>query len=223
MTDAARIHDHVSDQARSRLKRRYAAERRFRLYGVVAISLAMLALIWLFSTVIARGHSAFLQSEVQLDITFSEEVIDPSGRRDLQELNVVNYAALVRRAIRARFPEVTQRRDRRDLAKLISRGADLVLRDMVLNDLGIIGATRKVWLPASADVDMLRKGYISRDVPASERKVNDKEIAWIDILEEAGEIRTSFNTRFFISGDSARSPSWPASGARWSGPSLRFS
>ena len=72
MTDAARIHDHVSDRARSRLRRRYAAERRFRLYGVVAISLAMLALIWLFATVVARGHSAFLHSEVQLEITFSE-------------------------------------------------------------------------------------------------------------------------------------------------------
>ena len=202
MTDAARIHDHVSDRARSRLRRRYAAERRFRLYGVVAISLAMLALIWLFATVVARGHSAFLNSEVQLEITFSEEVIDPGGKRDLRELNVANYAALVRRAMRARFPEVTQRRDRRELAKLASVGAGLVLRDLVIEDPGIIGSTRKLWLPASDDVDMLRKGYIPRDVPESERKVSDKELAWIDALEEAGELRTGFNARFFSSGDS---------------------
>ena len=202
MTDAARIHDHVSDRARSRLRRRYAAERRFRLYGVVAISLAMLALIWLFATVVARGHSAFLHSEVQLEITFSEEVIDPGGKRDLRELNVANYAALVRRAMRARFPEVTQRRDRRELAKLASVGAGLVLRDLVIEDPGIIGSTRKLWLPASDDVDMLRKGYIPRDVPESERKVSDKELAWIDALEEAGELRTGFNARFFSSGDS---------------------
>ena len=202
MTDAARIHDHVSDRARSRLRRRYAAERRFRLYGVVAISLAMLALTWLFATVVARGHSAFLHSEVQLEITFSEEVIDPGGKRDLRELNVANYAALVRRAMRARFPEVTQRRDRRELAKLASSGASLVLRDLVIEDPGIIGSTRKLWLPASDDVDMLRKGYIPRDVPESERKVSDKELAWIDALEEAGELRTGFNARFFSSGDS---------------------
>ena len=202
MTDAARIHDHVSDRARSRLRRRYAAERRFRLYGVVAISLAMLALIWLFATVVARGHSAFLHSEVQLEITFSEEVIDPGGKRDLRELNVANYAALVRRAMRARFPEVTQRRDRRELAKLASVGAGLVLRDLVIEDPGIIGSTRKLWLPASDDVDMLRKGYIPRDVPESERKVSDKELAWIDALEEVGELRTGFNVRFFSSGDS---------------------
>lgn len=202
MTDAAHIHDHVSDRARSRLRRRYAAERRFRLYGVVAISLAMLALIWLFATVVARGHSAFLDSEVQLEITFSEEVIDPGGERDLRELNIANYGALVRRAVQARFPEVTGRRDRRELARLVSGGAGLVLRDLVIDDLEIIGTTRKVWLPASDDVDMLRKGYISRDVPESERKVSDKELAWIDALEDAGELRTGFNTRFFTSGDS---------------------
>ena len=202
MTDAAHIHDHVSDRARSRLRRRYAAERRFRLYGVVAISLAMLALIWLFATVVARGHSAFLDSEVQLEITFSEEVIDPGGERDLRELNIANYGALVRRAVQARFPEVTGRRDRRELARLVSAGAGLVLRDLVIDDLEIIGTTRNVWLPASDDVDMLRKGYISRDVPESERKVSDKELAWIDALEDAGELRTGFNTRFFTSGDS---------------------
>ena len=202
MTDAAHIHDHVSDRARSRLKRRYAAERRFRLYGVVAISLAMLALIWLFATVVARGHSAFLDSEVQLEITFSEEVIDPGGERDLRELNIANYGALVRRAVQARFPEVTGRRDRRELARLVSGGAGLVLRDLVIDDLEIIGTTRNVWLPASDDVDMLRKGYISRDVPESERKVSDKQLAWIDALEDAGELRTGFNTRFFTSGDS---------------------
>ena len=202
MTDAAHIHDHVSDRARSRLRRRYAAERRFRLYGVVAISLAMLALIWLFATVVARGHSAFLDSEVQLEITFSEEVIDPGGERDLRELNIANYGALVRRAVQARFPEVTGRRDRRELARLISGGAGLVLRDLVIDDLEIIGTTRKVWLPASDDVDMLRKGYISRDVSERERKVSDKELAWIDALEDAGELRTGFNTRFFTSGDS---------------------
>ncbi|MCE2481544.1 MAG: phosphate ABC transporter permease PstA [Alphaproteobacteria bacterium] len=202
MTDAARIHDHVSDRARSRLRRRYAAERRFRLYGVIAISLTMLALTWLFATVVARGHSAFLHSEVQLEITFSEEVVDPGGKRDLRELNVANYAALVRRAMRARFPEVTERRDRRELAKLASSGAGLVLRDLVIEDPGIIGSTRKLWLPASGDVDMLRKGYIPRDVPESERKVSDKELAWIDALEEAGELRTGFNARFFSSGDS---------------------
>ena len=202
MTDAAHIHDHVSDRARSRLRRRYAAERRFRLYGVVAISLAMLALIWLFATVVVRGHSAFLDSEVQLEITFSEEVIDPGGERDLRELNIANYGALVRRAVQARFPEVTGRRDRRELARLVSAGAGLVLRDLVIDDLEIIGTTRNVWLPASDDVDMLRKGYISRDVPESERKVSDKELAWIDALEDAGELRTGFNTRFFTSGDS---------------------
>ena len=104
--------------------------------------------------------------------------------------------------MRARFPEVTGRRDRRELSRLVSSGAGLVLRDLVIDDLDIIGTTRKVWLPASDDVDMLRKGYIPRDVAESERKVSDKELVWIDALEDADELRTGFNTWFFSSGDS---------------------
>ena len=30
------------------------------------------------------------------------------------------------------------------------------------------------------DVDMLFKGYIARDVPESDRRINDRQLTWID-------------------------------------------
>jgi phosphate transport system permease protein len=52
------------------LKRRYRAERRFKIYGVVAIALSLAFLALLFVTIIGKGYSAFQQTEIKLDIYF---------------------------------------------------------------------------------------------------------------------------------------------------------
>jgi phosphate transport system permease protein len=49
---------------------------------------------------------------------------------------------------------------------------------------------------------MLRKGYIPRDVPETERRVDDKQLAWFDALEAQDRVALQFNTTFFTAGDS---------------------
>ena len=49
---------------------------------------------------------------------------------------------------------------------------------------------------------MFLKGYIPRNVPESERRVSDKQVAWIDQLAAAGRLEKKFNTIFFQVGDS---------------------
>ena len=52
------------------LKRRYRAERRFKIYGIVAITLSLAFLALLFLTIVGKGYSAFQQTEIRLDIFF---------------------------------------------------------------------------------------------------------------------------------------------------------
>jgi phosphate transport system permease protein len=73
---------------------------------------------------------------------------------------------------------------------------------MVVADSGIIGATRKVWVPASDDVDMLMKGNIDRSQPESDRQINDLQLTWIDRLRRDNRLKKRFNTTFFTAGDS---------------------
>jgi phosphate transport system permease protein len=73
---------------------------------------------------------------------------------------------------------------------------------MVLDDPALIGTTKAVWLPSSGDIDVYVKGHISVDIPESERRVKDKEIAWVKTLQERGALEQKFNTRFFTDGDS---------------------
>jgi phosphate transport system permease protein len=184
------------------LKRRHAAERRFHIYGVVAISVALAMLVLLFATIAVQGIPAFVATEIRLEVYFDPDLIDPQGGREPAALARGDYGALVRGALQARFPEVEGRRQVRALTRLMSTGASRALRAMVREDSELVGQRRTLWLPASDDVDMLRKGRIDRERVESERRLKDQELAWIDALTAGDAVRTRFNAGFFSGGDS---------------------
>ncbi len=194
--------DRRPSAAAQRLKRRHAAERRFKIYGVLAISVALIALIALLINIVGKGYSAFVQNQIELEIHFDPETIDPSGSRDPAVLSGANYTALIRQSLQAEFPDVTGRREKRSLAGIVSSGAGFELRSMVLADPDLVGQTKKVSLPLADDADMFEKGYIDRATDSSSRRVSDDQIAWLDALRERGQIHTALNVDFFTHADS---------------------
>ena len=193
---------HTSESMMRRLAKRHAAERRFRIYGIVAITLALAALATLFASIVGNGYTAFQQTHIALDITYDPEVLGIGEARDAATLSGANYPALVKQSMRNLFPEVKGRKAERALYGIVSSGASFLLREQVLADPGLVGRTRRVRVPADDDIDMLIKGHIDRDVPEMERRVSDEKIAWITRLEEDGRIEKHFNTTFFTAGDS---------------------
>ncbi|MET0084799.1 MAG: phosphate ABC transporter permease PstA, partial [Sedimenticola sp.] len=181
---------------------RYARERRFRRVGFGAVLMGLLFVSFLFVSIIGNGYTAFEQTFVRLNIEFSAEDIDPEGSRDRQVLSAANYAGLVKKALRTEFPDVKSRGDKRKLYKLVSSGAPLALREMVMANPDLIGTSQEIWLVADDDIDMLIKGHIDRNVPESERRVNDTVVGWVEQLESKGAVEKQFNTAFFTNGDS---------------------
>jgi phosphate transport system permease protein len=199
---ANRPRSRTIDAVNASLKRRHAAERRFRFYGRLAIVLGMVFLTLLFVSIVSKGYTAFVQTYVQLDVTFDPELIDPQGTRDPELLARADYGGLVKQTLREMFPDVTGRRDKRALYGLVSTGADFQLRGMVLADPSLIGTTQSVWLTADDDVDMFVKGHVDRALPEGDRRIKDNQIAWLDQLAAEGRIEKRFNTTFFTAGDS---------------------
>jgi phosphate transport system permease protein len=191
-----------TEQAAARVRRRYAAERRFRFYGLLSICVAVAMLGLLLFSIVSKGYSAFLQTEIGLDIAFDAAEIDPQGTRDPAVLGNADYAKLIRAALQARFPEVTSRQDRRDLMDMVSGSAAFQLREAVLADPSLIGTTREMWFAAGDDFDMLQKGHVTRGGGEADRRLNDKQIAWFDALTADGRVATAFNSTFFTAGDS---------------------
>ena len=184
------------DRVNVGLAKRYKKERRFRLFGLGAIITSVGFLGLLFVTIAANGWTAFQQTEILLDVHFDAEMFD------VDALSAADYGALVKTSMRELFPDVKGRSDKRKLYKLVSTGAAFALQDMVANDTSIIGSTQKIWLPADDEVDVFLKGYIPRDVPESDRRLNDKQVTWIDQLLADDRLEKKLNTTFFTAGDS---------------------
>ncbi|MCC4239492.1 MULTISPECIES: phosphate ABC transporter permease PstA [Thalassospira] len=184
------------------IKKRYAAERRFKIYGLSAIGVALLALFVLGFSIVSKGYSAFFQTYIQLEVHFDPAEIDPDRTGDPAVIGKANFDGLIKQSLRERFPEVTSRRDRRDLYGIVSGGASYDLRERVMENPNLIGQTRKIWLISGDDFDMLNKGYIDAEVDESSRRLNDQEIGWYNALVEDGAVEKQFHARFFTSGDS---------------------
>ncbi|HEX6119132.1 MAG TPA: phosphate ABC transporter permease PstA [Dongiaceae bacterium] len=190
------------DLSETRIRRRYAAERRFRLYGVLAIGFAVSMLGFLAVTVVLQGYSAFWQTRIALDVTIDPAKVDPDNTRLPDSLARGDYQGVVRDALRKLFPDVTARVDRRALGDFLSSAAGDALKRRVLANPALVGTTQHVEALASDDIDMLAKGKIDRAVPEADRPVKDREIGWFDTLKRSGHIVSSFNLAFFTSGDS---------------------
>ena len=190
--DAGTIRGLQDERIRQHLKKRHARERRFRLYCLLAVAVGIGFLVFLFTDIAIKGHKAFLQTQIRLEI-------DLDAAEALAE---VDYQGLIRTALRERFPDAEDRAARRELYALISIGASYQLRDRVLADPSLVGTRQELWVLADDDVDMLLKGHLSRDLPEDERRLSDRQLAWIDSMRAEGDTAMRFNALFFTGGDS---------------------
>lgn len=192
----------LKDRVGHGLRRRYRNEKIFKSMGLGALLIGLCFLGFFFSTLIFNGYTAFQQTRILLDIEYTADVIDPDGSADADIIRRADYQRLIRDSMMAAYPEVTGRGDLRQLFAMLSPGAGMELRDRVVADPQRIGTTESVWLLADDDIDMVVKGHIDREVPESERRVDDQTLGWLSTLEDAGRVDLQFNKYFFTSGDS---------------------
>ena len=182
--------------------KRHAAERRFKLYGMIAIAISLGFLVVMLGSIALRGSGAFQQTFIQVEIALPSDKVDPDETRDPKVLKRARFGSLLKKALRNRFPDAKSRKDKKSLYKLVSSTAEYTVRDAVVADPSLVDTTAKIWLRASSDVDMFMKGNIDGEIEESLRRVNDKQLAWISDLQSRGQIEKRFNYQFFTGGDS---------------------
>jgi len=200
-TQALRALSETRTRVEAGLRRRYARERRFRLYGLASVVFGLAFLVFLLTTIVGNGYSAFRQAMVRLDVVVDPAVIDPEGRREPEALAGADYQALVKASLDELFPGVEGRRERRQLAGLVSSGAAWELRDRVVADPALLGQRLSLWVPASDDVDQVLKGHVGRAAEEGSQ-LEPAQLAWVDQLVADGRLGLRFNRTFFTSGDS---------------------
>jgi phosphate transport system permease protein len=185
------------------LKKRHAASRRLKTYGIMAIVTAISFLAILLTTIISNGYTAIQQTELQIALTIpAEKIQNDDGAIDPVKARNFNWNGLIKKAFRAEFPDVTAMLDQRALGEILSKNAGYDLRRQI-EAKGVIptGGTR-LWVKTSDDVDMLMKGRLDRNLDESQRRLSDQQIGWIDNLVADDRIRLVFNDTFFTAADS---------------------
>ncbi|CDZ44232.1 phosphate ABC transporter permease PstA [Neorhizobium galegae] len=189
------------------IQRRYAAERRFRAYGIAALSFGIIFLMLLLWSVVSKGYTAFQQTMITMPVEFSQQIIDPQNERatNPQKLMTANYPVVARNALAKLLNvSVDDRVAARAVSQMLSDGVRVQLRDLVVANPAIIGTTQTVRLLASGDIDSAYKGQIDLDVSQENRKINDKQLGWMKQLSDSGALAKHFNGGIFVNGASSR-------------------
>src|SRR3546814_152453 len=181
---------------RRRFAARHRADRRLQIYGLSAIALAVLLIAVLIGSLVSTGYQSFVQTHVSFEV-----YADPT-KVDATDPAAGNFRLMVRESFAAQFPEVSNPRDRRALYDIMTADAPYVVRDLVVDDPSLVGRRFQVTMPVSDAFDQLQKGVTPRDVPETQRKVSDKQMAWFDALAARGQISVPFNDELFLAADS---------------------
>ena len=188
--------DWSSPQAVARRNRRYAADRRLRLYGLVSILAAVGLLGILIASLVVGGYTAFVQTHITVEFTADPDNVpadDPASG---------NYRAVVANAVQQLFPELESRRDLRAAGDILSKGTANMVRTHVAANPDLVGRSFTLEVPASDPFDQLNKGVIDRNLPEGRRRVSNFEIGLFESLEARSLVSTPFNWGLFVNSDS---------------------
>ena len=147
----------VTEAALKRLKKRHAAEMRFKLYGQVAIGIAVVALITLLVSIFGQASSAFSRNVLTFDTTLDAAQVDPTGARDPDEIsrNVSGFNLLLQDNLADQFlPGVDDRARLRELYGLFTRLAVLPIARKTAERPDTIGSQQRFSVALADDIDL---------------------------------------------------------------------
>jgi phosphate transport system permease protein len=196
LTPSGRIDIGAAVQAR--LAKRHAAERRFRAYGLIAITLAIGFLAILLTSLVIQGHAAFVSNQMTVKV-----YLDPN-RIDATDIGGANYDFMLAEAL---LPVVGAPNDElgdnaSKMKQLISGDLGFQLQDWLKADPKLIGQTVTVTGQVSDDADLYYKGQVGRSIAEEDRKLDDQQFVWLDKLRDSGAIKSGFNTGLLTRSDS---------------------
>ena len=187
-------------------QKRIAAEKRFRLYGLIGISIGLLMLIIQIGTILSKGLNAFQQTFITIEIELIEAKLDKKGNRDLADIKKVTtfgYTPLIKKSFEVLISKENLVTDlsSKSASKILSKSAASELRNFVLKDLNVIGQTVSFEFLTNSWIDGYLKGRVTRGSIKNSKNVSPEQLNLVDQLVELGIIKKKFNLGFLLGYD----------------------
>lgn len=114
------------------LKKRNAAETRFKMFGAASVLFAVAFLVILFAAIFGKAQGAFWRTEIALEISANAD-----SRQAIKD------------ALRQRFPDAKTLPEINSLYQLVSKVSNLEVKNQ--------SEKQKIWVSASSKIDMFFK------------------------------------------------------------------
>src|SRR5688500_13540243 len=171
----------------ARLRKRYAAERRFRLAGLFAVGLSAAFLAFLLFTMAWKGLSGFTQYQAAVPVDFarSDVMLDPAALRGADAGDLVagaNLDSVLAASATAAYGE--------QAAEMFGTAAVRSLGRQLIDEPDLLTRRATLWLPVGSKLDVAAK---QDSDAASERLIGQ--------LQSKDALRRTVNVDFLTESD----------------------
>ncbi len=184
----------------ARTRKRNAAEKRFRFYGMAAIGVGLLFLVFLFASILRSGLPAFTQTVIDIEFTVTQDQFDAAEGKMLK---TKEYEKLFVAALDGQLEErgLDVAFDAKAIERLVGKPGGTI-RSFLQENPDRLGTPISFELAAASRVDGYLNGRITRDSLVDSRFLQASDLDLIDALKAAGIIRGAFNWNFITGTDS---------------------
>ena len=191
------------------MKKRNAAETRFKAYGIAAIVLSLATLGFMLVTIFSDGVSSFFQATLSFPVELTAQTLDPKGNRDradMVKITTLGYnkvlAVAFEKELAARGIAI-EGQSAKDVVEMISKDAAGSLRATVLANPSLVGSTLDATVLATGRIDGYLKGRVTMQTAERDSNVTPAQLQLADKLHEAGMLTSSFNWGFLTMPDAS--------------------
>ena len=183
------------------LKKRYRAEKRFKFYGLVSITLAILFVIFLVNVIFSKGRTAFQRTTIAVEVNFNTEELELSSNASIEEIQDADFYDLSINSL-LKLYKTEGAKQEKELLRVFSPDHDIEIKNFLIKNLDNLNKNVIVNLTTSDDIDQLHKGNYPRHLPEERRRISDFQLLIYDQLLKENKVNKVFNTFFFTNGDS---------------------
>ena len=191
------------------MRKRNAAESRFKAYGIAAIAISLATLGIMLWTIIGDGVSSFFQAKLSFPTELTADVLDPKGnlnREEMGKVTTVGYGKVLTNAFLAELTKQDISIDGvsdKDITALISKDAAGALRAQVLANPQMVGTTIDATVLAAGRIDGFLKGRVTMETAERDSNVTPEQLQLAQKLQEAGLLKSAFNWDFLTNPDAS--------------------
>ena len=179
------------------LKARQTKERNFKFFGIFAVALAIAFLAILLISICSKGLPGFFQYYATFEVELTRERIDPRGDMSDQSLFEGEAKKIINEAV-LEFTGAKKRNERKAARSLLSNGSDLRLVNFVQKNTDKLNSIQKIKFALDDDADSFFRGYIKKETPEKQRRLNDIEINYLEKMNEAGIVTYEISDYLFF-------------------------